>query len=171
MPSLRMVPGPASSSSISVGDTTHATHAGIHDTMRFGHRNIATEASSLSRQHPMQHRLEQWDETRDNLKLTMQRNMFGLAAPLRTMMERKVVGQVCIIASGRTVQIRNRSQCVRLSLLFYRTHTFQPCKPVRWVERKDCLVFIWTFSMAMTRLLNLQTSSLVSNRHNHPSPG
>ena len=93
-PSLRIVPGPSSSSSVSVTDTSHPTHAGVHDAMRYGPRSLATEASSVSRQHPMQNRLEKWDETRDNLKLTMQRNMFGLGAPIRTLMERRVVGHV-----------------------------------------------------------------------------
>ena len=48
----------------------------------------------MSQQHPMQNRLEKWDETRDNLTLTMQRNMYGLGAPIRTLMERRVVEQV-----------------------------------------------------------------------------
>lgn len=42
----------------------------------------------------MQNRLEKWDETRDNLKLTMERNLFGLGAPMRTLMERRVVEHV-----------------------------------------------------------------------------
>jgi proteasome maturation protein len=42
----------------------------------------------------MQNRLEKWDETRDNLKLTMQRNMYGIGAPIRTLMERKIVEYV-----------------------------------------------------------------------------
>lgn len=63
--------------------------------MRHGPRNLASEASSASVHHPLQQRLEQWDETRDGLKLTMQRNMFGMAAPIRTLMERKIVDHVC----------------------------------------------------------------------------
>ncbi|UZJ54372.1 hypothetical protein CBS101457_003692 [Exobasidium rhododendri] len=90
-PSLRLVPGPSTSNCVSVNETSHPVHAGVHDTMRYGPRNLATEASSMSQQHPMQSRLEKWDETRDNLKLTMQRNMFGLGAPIRTLMERRVV--------------------------------------------------------------------------------
>lgn len=62
--------------------------------MRFGPRNLAVEASSMSQQHPMQNRLDKWDETRDNLALTMQRNLYGLGAPVRTLMERRVVEQV-----------------------------------------------------------------------------
>lgn len=93
-PSLRLVPGPATSNSISIQSTSHPVHAGVHDSMRHGQRNLATEVSSSSMQHPLQHRLENWDATRDNLKLTMQRNMFGMAAPIRTLMERRIVEHV-----------------------------------------------------------------------------
>jgi len=86
-----------------VNNTSHSVHAGAHDAMRYGPRNLATEASSMSRQHPMQHRLEKWDETRDNLKLTMQRNMFGLGAPIRTLMERRVVEHVSEAKRGASV--------------------------------------------------------------------
>lgn len=61
--------------------------------MRHGPRNLAHEHSTTSH-HPMQQRLERWDETRDNLKLTMARNMYGMGAPIRTMMERKAVAYV-----------------------------------------------------------------------------
>ena len=37
---------------------------------------------------------EQWEATQDNLKLTMQRNAFGLHMPMRTLMERKIVSRV-----------------------------------------------------------------------------
>lgn len=94
--SLRLVPGPSGSSSTSVSSTSTAVHAGIHDTLRFGHRNIAHETSAAGSggHHPLQERLEKWDETRDNLKLTMGRNVYGMGVPLRTMMERKVISYV-----------------------------------------------------------------------------
>lgn len=93
-PSLRLVPGPTSSTSVSVDKTSHPVHAGVHDTMRYGPRSLAEEASAASVQHPLQQRLERWEETRDTLKLTMQRNMFGMAAPIRTLMERRIVEHV-----------------------------------------------------------------------------
>ncbi|CAO1614214.1 unnamed protein product [Sympodiomycopsis kandeliae] len=89
--SLRLVPGPSSSSAkTNLDSTAHPEHAGIHDTLRHGHRNLASEHSA-STHHPMQQRLEKWDETRDNFKMTMARNMYGMGAPIRTMMERKIV--------------------------------------------------------------------------------
>lgn len=39
-------------------------------------------------------RCHQWEATQDNLKLTMQRNAFGLHMPVRLMMERQIVGYV-----------------------------------------------------------------------------
>ncbi len=38
--------------------------------------------------------LVQWEETQDNLKLTMQRNVYGLHAPMRLLMERRIVADV-----------------------------------------------------------------------------
>lgn len=39
-------------------------------------------------------RMEQWEATQDNLKLQMQRQLFGLHMPMRILMERKLVSQV-----------------------------------------------------------------------------
>jgi hypothetical protein len=36
----------------------------------------------------------QWEETQDNLKLTMLRNLYGVHAPARLLMERKIVAAV-----------------------------------------------------------------------------
>ena len=36
----------------------------------------------------------QWEETQDNLKLNLQRNLYGMHLPVRQLMERKVVGMV-----------------------------------------------------------------------------
>jgi len=86
---LRIVPAAqdAMSSSTSVKDT--ANSLGTHDTLRYGLRSLASEVRTGS---ALQGRLEKWEETQDNLKLTMQRNLYGLHAPVRLMMERKIVG-------------------------------------------------------------------------------
>jgi hypothetical protein len=47
--------------------------------------------SGLSLTHPIQ-----WEETQDNLKLSMQRNIYGLHAPMRSLMERKIVADVTL---------------------------------------------------------------------------
>ncbi|KAF8491304.1 proteasome maturation factor UMP1 [Gautieria morchelliformis] len=61
---------------------------GLHDTLRNGPRSLANEVKGGS---VIQQRLTQWEETQDSLKMTMQRNLFGLHLPVRQMMERKAV--------------------------------------------------------------------------------
>ncbi|EJD04426.1 uncharacterized protein FOMMEDRAFT_107136 [Fomitiporia mediterranea MF3/22] len=84
--SLRLVPSSADKTA-SVQDTAH--HLGVHDTLRHGLRSLATEARCES---ALKHRLDKWEETQDNLKLNLQRDLYGMAAPVRLMMERKIVG-------------------------------------------------------------------------------
>ncbi|ESK98175.1 hypothetical protein Moror_354 [Moniliophthora roreri MCA 2997] len=86
-PSLRIVPGP-SSKSASVAET--ANSLGLHDALQYGPRTIATEVKSEG---GIKERLENWEETQDNLKLTMMRNVHGLHAPMRLLMERKIVSR------------------------------------------------------------------------------
>ncbi|KAL0059662.1 hypothetical protein AAF712_013565 [Marasmius tenuissimus] len=106
-PSLRLVPANAPKSA-SIAQT--ANSFGLHDTLQHGPRTIATEVKSEG---GIRDRLEnvssadyqlcstgrftgpstyiQWEETQDNLKLTMMRNVHGLHAPMRLLMERKMV--------------------------------------------------------------------------------
>ncbi|KAJ7480101.1 proteasome maturation factor UMP1 [Mycena galericulata] len=84
-PSLRIVPASAPKSA-SVKDT--ANSLGLHDTLQYGPRSIAAEIKSEG---GLKERLENWEETQDNLKLTLQRNLHGLHAPMRLLMERKIV--------------------------------------------------------------------------------
>ncbi|KAK4055441.1 hypothetical protein OIO90_003279 [Microbotryomycetes sp. JL221] len=94
-PSLALVPGPSqATSSVSVADT--ANSLGVHDTLRHGPRSLAAE---LTPKHPLQSRLEQWEETQENFQMTLQRNMFGLHAPVRLQMERAIVKQTPSVAS------------------------------------------------------------------------
>ncbi|KIO24967.1 hypothetical protein M407DRAFT_244259 [Tulasnella calospora MUT 4182] len=74
-------------SKASVKDT--ANSLGTHDTLRYGQRSLADDISTGN---GLQRRLDNWEETQDNLKLNMQRNLYGLHAPVRLMMERKLVG-------------------------------------------------------------------------------
>jgi len=83
-PSLRLVPA-SQPKSASVKDT--AGSLGLHDSLQYGHRNIANEVKSES---ALEHRLDSWEETQDNLKLTLQRNVYGIHAPIRLLMERKI---------------------------------------------------------------------------------
>ncbi|KZT56319.1 proteasome maturation factor UMP1 [Calocera cornea HHB12733] len=88
-PSFRIVPSSnPGASSASLKDT--ANEHGVHDTMRYGLRSLAAD---IKQAHPLQGRLESWEATQDNLKLNMQRNLYGLHAPVRLLMERKAVAQ------------------------------------------------------------------------------
>ncbi|KAJ7924468.1 proteasome maturation factor UMP1 [Mycena leptocephala] len=80
-PSFRLVPASAPKSA-SVKDT--ANSLGLHDTLRYGPRSIAAEIKTEGG-------LKIWEETQDNLKLTLQRNLYGMHAPMRLLMERKIV--------------------------------------------------------------------------------
>jgi len=85
-PSYKIVPS-SSTSSVSLKDTSNSF--GLHDSLRHGGpRSLGAE---ISPKHPLEGRLEKWQETQDNLKLTMQRNIYGIHAPVRLLMERKLV--------------------------------------------------------------------------------
>jgi len=88
MSSYRLVPAQGGPSKATVTDT--ANELGLHDALRYGPRSLATEIKSTS---AIQQRLERWEEVQDQLKLTLQRNMYGLHMPVRQMMERKIVAQ------------------------------------------------------------------------------
>ncbi|KAL0581411.1 hypothetical protein V5O48_000675 [Marasmius crinis-equi] len=84
-PSLRLVPANTPKSA-SIAQTSNSL--GLHDTLQYGPRTIATEIKSEG---GIRDRLENWEETQDNLRLTMMRNVHGLHAPMRILMERKMV--------------------------------------------------------------------------------
>jgi len=60
----------------------------LHDSLQYGPRSIAAEVVSKG---GLKERLENWDATQDNTKLTLQRNLYGMHAPMRLLMERKLV--------------------------------------------------------------------------------
>lgn len=89
--------------------TATANSLGLHDTLQYGPRSIAAETKSrgdiesrLSRVsgclavllRVLQWSPPQWEETQDNFKLTMLRNLHGVHAPARLLMERKIVAAV-----------------------------------------------------------------------------
>lgn len=77
--------------------TQHPSHAGVHDTLRHGHRNLSHETSSAGR-HPVEARLEGWEATRDSFKMTMHRNMYGMGVPVKSMLERRAVDWVSFLS-------------------------------------------------------------------------
>ncbi|KIM47965.1 hypothetical protein M413DRAFT_439661 [Hebeloma cylindrosporum] len=86
--SLRIVPGP-SPKSASVQDTSNSL--GLHDTLQYGPRSLAAEVQSAG---GLKGRLENWEATQDNLKLNLERNLYGMHAPMRRLMERRIVASM-----------------------------------------------------------------------------
>ncbi|BGP43087.1 hypothetical protein JCM10449v2_007102 [Rhodotorula kratochvilovae] len=86
-PSLALVPS-SQPTTAHVSLATTANAHGLHDTLSYGLRSLAADAAP---KHPLENRLAQWDATRENLQLTLERNMYGLHAPVRLGMERALV--------------------------------------------------------------------------------
>ncbi|KAG9307312.1 hypothetical protein G9A89_017140 [Geosiphon pyriformis] len=88
--SLRITPSPRPKTTTkSISNT--ANSFGVHDTFRYGVRSIGSE---ISPSHPLENRLKQWDETQTNLKLSLERRLYGIHAPIRHLMERSIVSRV-----------------------------------------------------------------------------
>ncbi|KAI9311328.1 proteasome maturation factor UMP1-domain-containing protein [Dichotomocladium elegans] len=88
--SLRIAPSAhPESNTKSTFDTTHAEFGG-HDTLRYGTRSIKSEVLPG---HPIEERLNQWAENQWELKLNMARNIHGMHAPIKMMMERDIVSK------------------------------------------------------------------------------
>lgn len=91
----------------------------------------------------------QWEETQDSLRLNLARNMFGMHAPMRQLMERKIVASVRLRAFSTRPLIVTR-YLVFVSLLICRT----------FLGRTSISIFSWV----VTRLLMSVTSLGVSSR-------
>ncbi|KAI0668739.1 proteasome maturation factor UMP1 [Trametes maxima] len=87
MEPLRIVPARGQKAA-TTEDTSNSF--GLHDTLQYGPRSLAAEVTTSSK---VKDRLENWEATQDNLKLQMQRQLFGLHMPMRILMERKLVSQ------------------------------------------------------------------------------
>jgi proteasome maturation protein len=114
-PSLRLVP-PAEQKSASLAAT--ANSFGLHDTLQYGPRSIAAETKSRG---DIEHRLSRWEETQDNLKLTMLRNLYGVHAPARLLMERKIVA-----ANPHMPGMERSNSNIHLDILMGRDETLHP---------------------------------------------
>ncbi|KAJ2609898.1 hypothetical protein H4S08_003855 [Coemansia sp. RSA 1365] len=63
-------------------------------------------AEELTTAHPLETRLSNWDNSQLGIKLHMQRRVYGLHAPMRTMMELQAVGQTPSLLNSRASQIQ-----------------------------------------------------------------
>ncbi|CAO0795136.1 unnamed protein product [Mucor circinelloides] len=84
---LRIAPESHPEKAISTLSTTHSEFGG-HDTLRYGTRSIKTEVLPG---HPLESRLNQWEETQWELKLNLARQAYGMHAPVKMMMEKSIV--------------------------------------------------------------------------------
>ncbi|KAF8968437.1 hypothetical protein BGZ46_010868 [Entomortierella lignicola] len=86
--SLRLTPSSKASTAGSASVLDTANSYGLHDTMRFGMRQIASE---VSMKHPLENRLVEWENTQEELKMNLARNLYGMHAPIKMAMERSLV--------------------------------------------------------------------------------
>ncbi|KAF9207441.1 hypothetical protein BGZ49_000394 [Haplosporangium sp. Z 27] len=86
--SLRLTPSSKASTAGSASVLDTANSYGLHDTMRFGMRQIASE---VSMKHPLENRLVEWESTQEELKMNSARNLYGMHAPIKMAMERSLV--------------------------------------------------------------------------------
>ncbi|KAI8985986.1 proteasome maturation factor UMP1-domain-containing protein [Pilobolus umbonatus] len=84
---LRISPETHPNTLVSTLNTTHAEFGG-HDTLRYGVRSIKTEVMPS---HPLESRLDQWEESQWEMKLNLARQTYGMHAPIKMMMERSIV--------------------------------------------------------------------------------
>ncbi|KAG1536446.1 hypothetical protein G6F46_004133 [Rhizopus delemar] len=84
---LRIVPDSYPETVKSTLNTTHSEYGG-HDTFRYGTRSIKNEVLP---KHPLESRLNQWEEAQWELKLNLARQAYGMHAPVKLMMERSIV--------------------------------------------------------------------------------
>ncbi|KAF8912906.1 hypothetical protein CPB84DRAFT_1759843 [Gymnopilus junonius] len=83
--SLRIVPATGKPAA-SVQNT--ANSLGLHDTLQYGPRSLAAEVQADG---GLKSRLQNvLGSNSDNLKLTLERNLYGMHAPMRRLMERKI---------------------------------------------------------------------------------
>ncbi|KAK9762001.1 hypothetical protein K7432_012666 [Basidiobolus ranarum] len=88
--SLRILPGNFTSQSEKHSLCDTANSFKVHDTLRHGFKSVASEVTAG---HPLEAKLKNWDETQTNLKLNMQRQLYGIHAPVRILMERDIVSR------------------------------------------------------------------------------
>ncbi|KAH7883957.1 proteasome maturation factor UMP1 [Phlebopus sp. FC_14] len=112
-PSMRIVPAEPPKST-SLNDTANSLK--LHDTLQYGPRSIAAETTSRGR---LENRLARWEETQDNVKLSMMRDLYGLHVPARLLMERKIV------AANSHLPAMPQSN-IHLDILMGRDETLEP---------------------------------------------
>ncbi|KAJ1895106.1 hypothetical protein LPJ66_004788 [Kickxella alabastrina] len=89
---------------------------GVSDVLGRGPSNRVDE--EMTKGHPLESRLANWENSQLNMKLHMQRKIYGLHAPMRTMMEIQSVKQGSPFGLGGS-----RASRIQLDILMGRDET------------------------------------------------
>ncbi|KAF9454941.1 proteasome maturation factor UMP1 [Macrolepiota fuliginosa MF-IS2] len=133
-PSLRLVPK-GTEKIATISDT--ANSLGLHDTLTYGPRNLAAEVKSTG---GIKDRLENWEETQDMTKLTALRNIYGMHAPMRLLMERKIVNSLPTFPGMSKSNLHldilmGRDELIEPADIFLGMETSPPTDPRREMEK------------------------------------
>ncbi|ORZ20098.1 hypothetical protein BCR41DRAFT_35521 [Lobosporangium transversale] len=115
--SLRLAPSskPTTAGSASVFDTSNSY--GLHDTMRFGMRQIASEVTA---KHPLENRLAEWENTQEDLKMSLARNMYGMHSMLP---QRSNLGLDILMGKDETIDFEDFLNVPEMSTEMVDPHT------------------------------------------------
>ncbi|KAJ1979318.1 hypothetical protein H4R34_002872 [Dimargaris verticillata] len=83
-----------------------ATEYGAHDTLRHGFHNVH---DSVTKRHPLEPTVTQWAQTQESLKLQMHNRLYGVHAPLRLIMERRIISQCARMQNPASLKHSNVS--------------------------------------------------------------
>ncbi|KAJ2551242.1 hypothetical protein EV175_003764 [Coemansia sp. RSA 1933] len=83
-------------------DTSSIT--GLQDIVRNGPSQRVNDA--FTKGHPLESRISNWENSQLGMKLNMQRQIYGLHAPLRTMMEIQSVQKIPALLGSRASRIQ-----------------------------------------------------------------
>lgn len=91
---MNVVPTPDYKSSVSTDqkqETTSNALPTLPDTLRQQEGGAVPISSQLNDRHPLQSRLQNWEETQRNRQLEQYRQIFGIAEPMKRVMELEIV--------------------------------------------------------------------------------
>ncbi|KAJ1910756.1 hypothetical protein IWQ60_010485 [Tieghemiomyces parasiticus] len=86
---LKVIPSSTAATQASIEST--ATEYGTHDTLRYGVRSLRHE---ITQTHPLEASLRQWRATQTQTRNQLHRRLYGLHAPIRSTMERRIVSEI-----------------------------------------------------------------------------
>lgn len=91
---MKVVPPSDFKSQVSTGEglTSNAVKS-LPDTFRQQNGGAVPLSSQLSDRHPLESRLKNWEETEQARKLDQYRQIFGIAEPMKRVMDLKIVEQ------------------------------------------------------------------------------